>query len=279
MASGSGNPPVKSSRKESNGVAAPGDADLANAPAQGSGKSMEMTAGSRDTASHATPNPEIPEHTSQGDSSQVAGMMRATDSGTVQVVAPAIEPPMAGPQAAIPHEVEARGSSEAPAANAGGLPDVPSAVHLDGGSSEAMSGVHAAKLMQAMSGTEMRVGMQSSEFGEISIRTTVSQQQMVAQISLDHVGLSQAMSGRVSAVEAKLGSESGMPTRIEIHDQGTGQGSSFSSGSNHSSQSESRGSSGSAAFHGAAEATESDPGLTSVSRNMADDRNRLDVQA
>ena len=35
----------------------------------------------------------------------------------------------------------------------------------------------------------MRVGMHSTEFGDISIRTTLSQQQMLAQISLDHSDL------------------------------------------------------------------------------------------
>jgi len=50
------------------------------------------------------------------------------------------------------------------------------------GDAAVTSGINSAKLMQTMSESEMRVGMHSSEFGNISIRTTVSQQQMQAQM-------------------------------------------------------------------------------------------------
>jgi hypothetical protein len=87
-----------------------------------------------------------------------------------------------------------------------------------------------------MNGTEMRVGLRSTEFGDISIRTSVSQQQMLAQISLDHSDLSSALSAHVSSAQTKLGQESGLQTVIEIHNQG----STLSGGSEHSSQGEQR---------------------------------------
>src|SRR5580658_3065506 len=74
--------------------------------------------------------------------------------------------------------------------------------------------------------------MHSSEFGDISIRTSVSQQQMLAQISLDHSELSQAISDHISAVQSKLGSDYGLHASIEINNHG----SSLSHGSEQSSQ-------------------------------------------
>jgi hypothetical protein len=72
-----------------------------------------------------------------------------------------------------------------------------------------------------MGQTEMRVGLHTSEFGDISIRTSVSQQQMQAQISLDHPELSQAIAAHISSVQTKLGDEHGIQASIQINNQGT----------------------------------------------------------
>jgi hypothetical protein len=91
----------------------------------------------------------------------------------------------------------------------------------------AASGINAAKLLQTMGGTEMRVGMNSSEFGDISIRAAVSQQQMTAQISLDHTDLGQAIAAHIANAQTKLGNEYGLHASIEVSQQGA----SFSGGS------------------------------------------------
>ena len=68
----------------------------------------------------------------------------------------------------------------------------------------------------------MHVGMRSAEFGDISIRTSISQQQLVAQIVLlDHSDLSQAISAHVSTMQTKLGEDSGLHTSIEVHNLGS----------------------------------------------------------
>lgn len=84
-----------------------------------------------------------------------------------------------------------------------------------------MSGISAARLIQNMSGTEMRVGMHSSEFGEISIRTSVSQQQMQTQISVDHNELGNALSAHIPSMQAKMGSDYGLHATIEVNQGGT----------------------------------------------------------
>ncbi len=81
------------------------------------------------------------------------------------------------------------------------------------------SSINTSKLMQTMSESEMRVGMHSSEFGNISIRTTVSPQQMIAQISTDHTDLGQAISAHAASVETRLGNDSGLRTLIEVNQQ------------------------------------------------------------
>jgi flagellar hook-length control protein FliK len=95
-----------------------------------------------------------------------------------------------------------------------------------------MSGINAARLIQTMGESEMRVGMHSSEFGDISIRTAVSQQQMQAQISVDHNELGSALSAHIPSIQAKLGSEYGLHATIHVNQGGT----SFSNEGDRSSQ-------------------------------------------
>jgi hypothetical protein len=97
-------------------------------------------------------------------------------------------------------------------------------IHEEGSEPVATSSINTARLMQTMSESEMRVGMHSSEFGDISIRTSVSQQQMVAQITLDHGDLSQAIAAHASTLQAKLGEDYGIHASIEVHNLGSGFG-------------------------------------------------------
>ena len=98
--------------------------------------------------------------------------------------------------------------------------------------SAGMSGISTAQLIQTMGETQMRVGMHSNEFGDISIRTVVSQQQMQAQISVDHNELGNALSAHIPSIQTKLGSEYGLHATIEVNQSGA----SFSSEGERSSQ-------------------------------------------
>ncbi len=90
----------------------------------------------------------------------------------------------------------------------------------EGAGSAAAAGISTARLIQTMSESEMRVGMRSAEFGDISIRTSVSQQQLTAQISVDHGELGNAISAHLPSLESKLGSEFGLHTSIEVNQLG-----------------------------------------------------------
>ena len=93
-------------------------------------------------------------------------------------------------------------------------------VQADAVEGTASSGINTASLIQKMSETEMRVGMHSAEFGDISIRTSVSQQLMTAQISVDHGDLGKAISAHIPAMEAKLGGELGLRALVEVNPGG-----------------------------------------------------------
>jgi hypothetical protein len=84
----------------------------------------------------------------------------------------------------------------------------------------AASGVNAAHLIQMLGQTGMQVGMHSAEFGDISIRTLVSQQQMTAQISVDHGDLGRAIAAHVPTVQTKLGDQFGIHASIQVNHGG-----------------------------------------------------------
>jgi hypothetical protein len=81
--------------------------------------------------------------------------------------------------------------------------------------------VHRAQLIQAMHQSEMRMGMNSAEFGNISISAAVSHQTLSAQISLDHPELNRALTAQLPEIEKKLGSAYGLPSRVEVRDSST----------------------------------------------------------
>lgn len=165
-------------------------------------------AGASDTpSSHSVQN-------SQTDPSQsAASTPRITDNGVSHLqtqtgVAPAVSHDAPAPRVST-------GSPEASRASDQHEPR-PS-VDSESGAAVTSSGINTTKLMQTMNETEMRIGMSSSDFGDISIRTTVSNHQMLAQISLDHNELSQALSAHVASAQTKLGDEYGLHASIEIN--------------------------------------------------------------
>jgi hypothetical protein len=135
--------------------------------------------------------------------------------------------------------------------------------------------INSAKLIQAMGQTEMRVGLHTTEYGDISIRTSVSQQQMQAQISLNHPELSQAIAAHISSVQTKLGDEHGIQASIQIDNQGT----SYSSDSGQSSQRQQYAFAGSTGSADAADYAETDNGMSLGALAATGNEHRLDIRA
>lgn len=138
-----------------------------------------------------------------------------------------------------------------------------------------VSGINAARVIQSMGGTEMHVGMRSTEFGDISIRTFLSPQLMTTQISVDHSDLGQAISAHAQGVQARFQEQYGMQASIEVNRQGA----STSGEPGSSPQREQQGFVRSASVENASVSTESDVGLSQLAALGADNGYRLDIRA
>jgi hypothetical protein len=106
---------------------------------------------------------------------------------------------------------------------------------------EALPVINTAKLIQSMGQSEMRVGMRSNEFGNISIRTSVTRDLISARISLDNGDLAKALTTHLPEMQTKLGSNQTVNVRIDMNGQGAGQGTGTSGGMSNGSADESRG--------------------------------------
>jgi hypothetical protein len=195
-------------QKTDSNAAKPTNPDLVSAANSGTSKTKDEASGSADASTHNDQN-------AQADSSQTAASTpRVQDIAASHPQVQTIVSPAATHEATI-----APRTSDAPADafHLGAGREAGPAIDPDGIDSMPTSGVNAARLMQAMSESEMHIGLSSSGFGDISIRTSVSNHQMLAQISLDHSELSQAISAHVSSVQAKLSDDYGLRASIEIN--------------------------------------------------------------
>ncbi len=177
-----------------------GKDNLAGAPSVSSDSTAQNSSGGNQTVQKP-----------QADASQAAlAAPRPVDSGSAQMQG------LATPS--VPREITA---SHGQADRTGDLPrtsDQP--LPAQTADSPATSAINTARLIQNMSESEMRVGMHSAEFGDISIRTSVSQQQMMAQISVDHGDLGRAISAHIPAMQEKLGGETGLRASVEVSHSG-----------------------------------------------------------
>jgi hypothetical protein len=187
----------------------------------GDASSASKAAKANDTSSGSMPSDFVEKSSlqlqhAQGDSAQVGGVSaKGSDFSAGQPLVIATQ--------AAPHSLDGNhslpGSTET-ATHRGDVSDGAATEQWVGTESAGMSGISTARLIQTMGETEMRVGMHSTEFGDISIRTAVSQQQMQTQISVDHSELGNALSAHIPAIQAKLGSDYGLHATIEVNQSG-----------------------------------------------------------
>lgn len=134
--------------------------------------------------------------------------------------------------------------------------------------------LNTAGVIQKMSESEMRVAVHSADYGSIAIRTSLSAEQMTAQITVDHGELSRALSVHAPAMEARLTNDLGTRTLIQVHQSGA----SFSNERGSSQQGGQQNPNGAAAGMDAApmhvEADEISPHIAAIGAGR-----RLDIQA
>jgi hypothetical protein len=262
---------IKAGQKEAPTTASVKNQDPADATSVATTKITTAAAGTHDASSHSAQSSSQSSHDAATDASQgTAVTSRVMDSGAPQSTAAVMH--AASPDTATPHRAADISADTTRPSNDR---EVQAAIHSDSNETVAPSSINTARLIQSISETEMRVGMHSSEFGEISIRTTVSQQQMLTQISLDHTELSQAISAHVSAAQAKLGDEHGLHALIEINNQG----SSLAGNSGQSSSREQRTSTNLAQSQSPTASSEVDRAASVGALASAASGHRLDIRA
>jgi hypothetical protein len=84
-----------------------------------------------------------------------------------------------------------------------------------------------AQLIQTMHQSEMRMGLNSEEFGNLSITTSISRKLLSAQIATEHAGLGRELAVQMPAFQEQLGKAYGLQARVQVRDDSAGtQGSS-----------------------------------------------------
>ncbi len=201
---------IKLSESTNQGSTSTANADVAVAKTQAKGGSV----GPVSALSRSAQSSQISAQQTKTDLSQLS----AVTTKTADVVVPQAQFAIPGSPA---HETAFSANSDSGAGvhrteESGGLPQN----HLDGAETAGSAGVNAARVIQTLSESEMHVGMRSVEFGDISIRTSISQQQLVAQITVDHRDLGNAISSHISLAQAKLGNDLGIHASIEVNQSG-----------------------------------------------------------
>ena len=147
---------------------------------------------------------------------EAAGSVSQGSSEAASVVSPATLQAMIQPtQPVVSNQVHQAATQDASTTAQPTAQGVPGQAHLDVPSTQ---GVSSAQLIQSMRSSEMKLGMQSAEFGNISISTSLNHQAISAQISIDHSELGKALAVHLPAIEEKLGSAYGMQAKVELRD-------------------------------------------------------------
>jgi hypothetical protein len=132
-------------------------------------------------------------------------------------------------------------SSTAADATGVGVKTADNAVQTSAALPQALPVINTAKLIQSMGQSEMRVGMRSHEFGNISISTSTTHDQVSAQISLEHGELAKTLAASLPEMQARLGGSQPMDVRIDMNGAATGQGTGNFGGTSHGTQDQSHG--------------------------------------
>ena len=244
------------------------NADAASAAGAASGTKSSATA--NDAQLQATQTSGQPAQHAQDNAAQtIAIAAKSVDSGTTQAIALAAHATSGPVVSSHPAPAVISGTPLA-GQEAGNLPSE----QQENAATAGTPGLNTAQLIQTMGQSEMRLGLHSAEFGDISIRTSVSQQQMQTQISVNHGGLESAISAHLPALENKLGSDYGLRTSIEVNQSGG----SLSGSHQQSSQSQPALAVDNVSQNGSERVAEIEPMILAASPHSADS-GRLDIRA
>jgi len=160
------------------------------------------------------------------------------------------------------HPADAAGTLSAAAVHASGVaapnpqtaatPTATAAQHLP------PPAINTARLVQSIGQTEMRVGMRTEEFGNISIRTSATRDLISTQISVDHSELASALSTHIPEMQSRLGGSQPFSMQVDL------------TGGQHSGASGSMSNGTAADSQGSRQQPQSEPHNTYSSNNYVD---------
>ena len=99
--------------------------------------------------------------------------------------------------------------------------------------SDTKSVINTSKLMQTVNQSEMRVGMRSAEFGDISIRAQATHDSILTQIQVDHPELASSLATHVPDMQARLASHGNVEIQVNSTQTHSGSSSTTDSGSSY----------------------------------------------
>lgn len=123
------------------------------------------------------------------------------------------------------HSTKAGVSPEALASN-------PGQGHMDGSNTGVSTQpiVNTARLMQSINGSELKLGMQSDEFGKISITTSATRDTILAQIYVDHSDLAKTLTSNLPEIQSRVGGGQSFDIRVATTGGASGMSSNTSTG-------------------------------------------------
>lgn len=200
--------------------------------------STSLPAGAKETDSYLSIQKEAKD--SDGTTKDASALPTAQHADHSQAAQQSFVTPTAGPVQATPvlpahaHQEpasfnlnDASTSSQQQPVQASLSSQLQQAVATTPASSEHLSTVvNSAKLIQSIGQSEMRVGMRTAEFGDISIRTSSGRDSISAQISLGHEDLAKALTAHMPEMQTRLTTGE----VVDVHIQNEGQSASFDGG-------------------------------------------------
>jgi len=79
--------------------------------------------------------------------------------------------------------------------------------------------LHSAKLLERMGQSEVRLGIQAGEFGNIDIRTSMNHDKVTAEISVEHADLGRALAAELPSLQNKLAEHRISPASLVLQSQ------------------------------------------------------------
>lgn len=151
---------------------------------------------------------------------QPAATSTANPNASAQIAQPAVDAKSIASATTRIADPAAKGAAQAPAAGEAESAAETAAAHLS-------SPIQVAKLVERAGQTELRVGIQAGEFGNVDIRTSMARSQFTAEISVERGELGRALSAELPALHNRLAEQRVPMANIVLqHHSASGNGSS-----------------------------------------------------